>query len=666
MREYLKTSATPKQIAEKLSLSSVSVERVEKFKNNDWVYDIEVTTNRPELMSVLGIAQEAATILPQAGIKATFKAPNFVIPSGAEKSAQQRRSREKIPPRSASWRIGRDDVTVTIKNDPKLVHRILAVVMEVKLKESSQTVKDRLESTDIRSLNNVIDVTNYIMREIGHPTHVFDYDRLKNHTLIIRESKKGEKIKTLDDKVYTLSGGDIVAEDGTGEINDLLGVMGTANSVVTNDTKRILFFVDSVQHTRIRKTSMEHGIRTEAAVLNEKNLNPEYAADAFAAGIKMLEKVADAKIISNITDIYPTKPKATVIKVTEEKINAVVGVTIPLKISVEILTKLGFEVKANSSTLEVTVPAKKSGEDMLIPEDIIEEIARVYGYHNIPGSLPPITSKEYVHVGKSDLFWEDRLKDALKYWGFTEVYTYPMVSKELITSKHEDAVTIHNPLNEEFVFMRQTLIPSLLQVAENNPDHDIIKIFEIANVYEKTQNLPRQTMRLSGIMRKPKNSFYEVKGVIEQLLDDVGITNAVFKHLGEEKSGAVIFVNKAELGVIEILDDTTIDFELDLAVLLQNVKQKRTYIPPSKYPPIIEDIALIAPSETLTGDLIEAIAKQSNLIVDVTLLDKYHDTRTFHLVYQSNQKNLTNDDIKPIREKILQVIKEKFGAKLKV
>lgn len=644
LRDYLKTSATPKQIAEVLSLSSVSVERIEKFKNNDWTYDIEVTTNRPELMSVIGIAQEAATVLPQNNIKAEFKKPNFEIPKVSIKNGPE----------------------MTIKNDPKLVHRFLAVVMEVKLKDSPQQIKDRLESTDIRTLNNVIDVTNYVMRETGHPTHVFDYDRLTNHTLIIREAKKGEKIKTLDEKEYVLSGGDIVADNGTGEIVDLLGVMGTANSVVTNETKRILFFIDSVEHTRIRKTSMEHGIRTEAAVLNEKRLNPEYATDAFAAGIKLFEKIADAKIISNIIEEYPSKPKETTITVTEEKINTVVGVKISLEKSIEILTKLGLHVKKKGTALDVTVPAKKSGEDMMIPEDIIEEIARVYGYHNIPNSLPPITNKQTVHLESNPLYWEDRMKDALKYWGFTEVYTYPMVSKELITGRPEDAVTIHNPLNEEFVYMRQTLIPSLVQVADNNPDHEIIKIFELANVYEKNTNtVPHQNMRLSGLVRKPKNSFYDVKGVIEQLLNDSGVENVVFKPLSEDRSGASLVIAKDEIGAIEILDDTTIDFEIDFGTLLQHVKQKRLYIPPSKYPPIVEDIAVIAPTSALTGDLISAIKKQSSLIVDVSLLDKYQDTRTFHIVYQSTTKNLTNEDVKIVREKIIQTLKNNFQARLK-
>jgi phenylalanyl-tRNA synthetase beta chain len=236
----------------------------------------------------------------------------------------------------------------------------------------------------------------------------------------------------------------------------------------------------------------------------------------------------------------------------------------------------------------------------------------------------------------------------------------------LLTSKPEEAVTIHNPLNEEFVYMRQTLIPSLLQVADNNPDHEVIKIFEIANVYEQTpKSLPNQLMRLSGLIRKKKVSFYEVKGFVEQVLDDCGITNISFAQLPSERTGATIFIGKEELGVIEILNDTTVDFELDFAVFLKHVKQKRIHIPPSKYPPIVEDITVVTSADTLTGDLMETITNQSKLIGGVSLLDKYQDTKTFHIVYQSNQKNLTNEDIKPIREKIIEALKTKHQARIK-
>lgn len=643
LREYLKTSATPKKIAEKLSLTSVSIERIEKY-NDDFVYDIEVTTNRPDLMSVVGIAREAATVLPQSGIDATFVHPKLKLP--------------EIHPQKSPELI--------LKFDDKLVNRICAVIMEVTIKPSPKYVKDRLDASDIRSLNNVIDITNYVMREIGHPTHVFDYDRLTNHTLNIRESKKGEKMRTLDDKEYTLSGGDIVADNGKGEIVDLISIMGTANSVVTNSTKRILFFIDNVEPTHIRKTSMEHGIRTEAAVLNEKGLNPETAKDALARGIELFQKLADGKIVSQIIDKYPHLPKETIITLAEEKINAVVGVTIPSQKTIDILTSLGFGVAKQGATFIVTVPAHKSGTDMLIPEDIIEEIARVYGYHNIPDTLPATQTPNYFHLDKNDFYWEDRIKDSLKYWGFTEVYTYPMVSETLYEGPLENAVTIQNPLSDDMVYMRRTLIPNLLQVVKENQDYETIQIFELANVYEKNnKDLPKQDLKLAGLVHKPKASFGVVKGLVEQLLSDIEIRNVQFTSLSD-RFGAKITIEKQELGTIEILDDTTITFELDFKLLISFANAKKIFTPISKYPAIVEDLAIIAPADIQTGDLMEVIKKQSKLIREVSLLDKYKDTRTFHVVYQSFDKNLNDKEVGEIRDTILKVLKEKHNARLKI
>lgn len=643
LREYVKTPATPATLAEKLSLTSVGIEHITKFKN-DFVYDIEVTTNRPEMMSVAGIAREAATVLPQSGIQATYNKPNYKLPT------------VKIS----------KDPELTIENDPKLVKRICAVVMEVTIKDSPQFVKDRLESSDIRSLNNVIDVTNYVMREIGHPTHVFDYDRLTDHKLIIRQSRKGEKVTTLDGKTYTLSGGDIVADNGKKEIIDLMGVMGTANSVVTKDTKRILFFIDSVEPTRIRKTSMEHGIRTEAAVINEKGINPELMTEALAAGIHLFQKIADGKIISNIIDIYPEPLKSTRISLTEKKLHTVAGVQIPLKTATEILTKLGFEVTQKDSSLDVIVPAIKTGVDMQIAEDLIEEIARIYGYHNIPNTLPVSNKAQHFNLGTDEFYWEDHIKDALKYWGFTEVYTYPMVSKELYRGNHDDAVMIQNPLNEEFVYMRSTLIPSMLKVVTENKDHDVLRLFEIANVYAKQgKSLPKQMLRLGGIVRKHRISFYEVKGVVEQILHTMGIENMQFKNLTDGRYGAAVFIGKTDIGVIEILDEKIIDFELEFDVMLEHATLKKIYKPVSIYPPVVEDLAIIAPADVPTGDLMETIAKQSELIAEVSLLDKYQETRTFHVVYQSYEKNLTDKEVGEIREKILKTLATKFNAQLK-
>lgn len=640
LREYVTTKATPKQIAEKLSLASVSVERIEKL-GLDFVYDIEVTTNRPDLMSLVGLARETAAVLSENNIHATFKPPLL-------KQPKENKKREIIH----------------IKNDPKLVNRVLAVIMEVQVKPSPKEITERLASTDIRSLNNLIDITNYVMRVIGHPTHVFDYDRLNTKTLTIRESKKGEEITTLDKKTLKLNGGDIVAENDRGQIVDLLGVMGLENSVVTNDTKRILFFIDNCEPNKIRKTSMSLALRSEAAVLNEKNIDPELAMHAMLYGIELFEKTADGKVISQIIDIYPNKINPQPITVTKEKIENVIGVPIALQKATKILNDLAFIVDRSDEKLVVTPPSFRT-HDITIPEDIVEEIARIYGYHNIPNVLPPFTTMTITNNENNTFFWEEKIKDAMKYWGFTEVYTYPMVSEAIFEGSVEQAVTIQNPLTDDMAYMRRTLTPSLLQVVTKNKNHDNIHIFEIANIYEKHANtLPYEKLIFAGAVKKSQNSFYEVKGVIQQLLEVMGIKQVQFKQL-EKKEGANIFIGKDHLGDIQIHSKSLITFELDFAAILTHATLKKMYQPLSKYPSSVEDMAILAPTNILTGDLMQEIKKQSDLIREVSLLDKYGETRTFHIVYQSYQRNLTSEELTPIREKILKALKDKFGARLK-
>lgn len=640
LRENLKTKASPKQIAENLSLSSVSVEKLEK-NGDDYLYDIEVTTNRPDLMSIVGLARETAAVLSQNKIEAKF-----------------------VPLSVNQPKIVEDKEKISIKENSKIVNRVCAVIMEVSVKKSPKQIHDRLEATGIRSLNNLIDITNYVMRAMGHPTHVFDFDRIPTKTIVIRESRPNEKIKTLDGKEYTLTGGDIIADDGLGHIIDLLGVMGLENSVVTDQTKRILFFIDNNDPHKIRRTSMTHGIRTEAAVLNEKGIDPDLALDALRYGIQLYENYADGKVISEIIDIFPNKMIQNEILVNEEKINSVIGVPVPLQTSRTILESLAFEVKEENKKLLVKPPTFRT-QDVEIEEDVIEEIARIYGYENIPDRIPSLKSQVPFNFSKNNFFFEDRTKDALKYWGFTECYTYPMVSQDLYEGPTESSVKIKNPLNEEFVYMRLSLVPSLLKVIQENKDHKEVMIFEIANVYEKNGNkLPKQIQKLAGIVKKQNVSFYEVKGFIEQLLQDLGVRDLIFRQ-AVGGNGAEILLGKEILGEIEILDTETIDFELSFEQIIKYASLKKTYKSISKFPPFIEDLAIIAPKTVSTGELIESIKEQNELISDVSLLDKYEETRTFHIVYQSSKKNLTAKEIEGIREKILKSLSNKFGARLK-
>lgn len=645
LRKFLKTNATAQQIAKHLSLTSVSIERLEKT-NDDFIYNVEVTTNRPDLASAVGLAREASAVLSQNGISAEFIPPLKPV----EKDLKNYKPLGQAP--------------LYIVLQTKAVYRVCAVVMEISIKKSPVFLTKTLEASGIRSLNNIIDITNYVMRTIGHPCHVFDYDRIKSQTIRIRESRKGEQIQTLDGKTYLLPGGDIIAEDKDQNIIDLLGIMGLSNSVVTDKTKRIIFFIDNNETKQIRQTSMRLGIRTEAAQLNEKGVDPDLALTALHYGIKLYQEIADGKIISEIIDLYPKKEEKKSVTVNLSQIQSLIGISISRPEAVGILEKLGFITRTKGDEIQAIIPTFRRG-DINIAEDLIEEIARVYGYQNLPSLLPSFPQQQAVRIESDEFFWEMKIKHAFQFWGLTEVYTQSMVSEELFEGVLDEAVTIANPLSEDLTYMRTTLVPSLLQVLKENKSVEEIKIFEIANVYHKQKNkLPNELRKLAGVIKKPHLSFFEVKGIIEQLAKVLGITNLCFTT-PQGNQEIEIYIKADHLGTIEILDENLINFEINFAKLLFFANLKKTYLPSLKYPPLIEDLALIVPFEVTTGAIIAAIYQQDKLIKDVSLLDKYKQNRTFHLIFQSGEKNLTAKDIQPIREKVLKYLKEKYQIMIK-
>jgi phenylalanyl-tRNA synthetase beta chain len=254
----------------------------------------------------------------------------------------------------------------------------------------------------------------------------------------------------------------------------------------------------------------------------------------------------------------------------------------------------------------------------------------------------------------------------MKYWGYTETYTYSSVSETLLEGPIEEAVTIKNPLDEDHVYMRKTLVPSLLQVIDENKAYKTIKIFEIANIYRKNgTGLPKETRMFAGILKKPNASFFEIKGLLEQLGNDIGIKNLKCQNSATIGIGADVLIGKEKIGEIEVLDDTIVNFELNFDLLVTHATLHKTYVPLSKFPPIIEDIAFTLDEHIPTGDVIHEIKKQSPLIKHASLLDKFNANRTFHIIYQDKENNLTNEQVAQIREKITQAVSKRFKAPVK-
>lgn len=639
-REYLETNATPQEIAKSLSLCGPSVERLEKV-GNDFSYDIEITSNRVDSASVYGIAKEAVAILPEFGFKARLK---------VTRSKKQKTSKLKS--------------LLPIIIDPKLVNRVMAIVLEdVSMGETPNQMKIRLETAGMRSINSIVDITNYVMLETGHPTHVFDYDLIKGGKLVFRESKKGEKVTSFDGKTYSLPGGDIVIDNGKGEIIDIPGIIGTKNSVVNAKTKRILFFIDNNDPVRIRKTSMRLGIRTMAAVLNEKGVDPELASFAFEKAVGLYQTICKAKLTSQSIDIYPRPYKESVVKVSHEFIEKRLGIKIPAKRVIATLTSLGFGVKVSHDLYSVAVPSERA-LDVTIPEDIVEEIARIYGYHNLPSILMTGALPEKNKNNTFDL--ETKIKSILKSLGGIETYTLSLVSKD---EAGESAIKLSNPLGSDSEYLRTSLAPSLIAAAKNNPgEKEPYFLFEIANVFLPVKNnLPEEKLTVASIFNN--FSYREAKGVIEELLAELNISYKV--EVSEKKSfragSRIEFVSNgkpfAELGVLEETEQIYFESEIEKLNKLYSTTPTFTAIP--KYPAQIEDITLDIPEKTKITEVINTALETSKFVSAFELKDIYGNSYTFRVSYLDLEKTLTDKEVEALRNKIISALKTKFGITVK-
>jgi phenylalanyl-tRNA synthetase beta chain len=649
LRDYLSTLAKPEAIAKHLSLCGPSVERIEKY-DHDFIYDIEVTTNRVDAASVYGIAREASAILPRFGIKAKLK---------------------PIKSESNEFRFIKDVNYLKVTADTNLCQRFTAVLIKnVKIDDSPYWLKTRLESAGVRVINNVIDISNYIMLALGQPVHTFDYDKIKGARMILRESKKGEVVKTLDTKEFTLTGGDIVIEDGEGRLIDLAGIMGGDISAVSADTKNVLLFVQTYNPVPIRKTSMALAQRTTAATIFEKGTDTELVAPAMLSAIDLFKDLTGGVPEKNIIDIYPNPYKTKVIKIDLNFISERLGVAVSKKDISTYLNALEFESVWKGDTLSVNIPSFRA-KDVDSPEDILEEIARIYGYHNIPGKI--MDGEIPVRPENPEFAFELKLKQTIAGWGGTEVYTLSLVPKEYANEK---ALKLKNPLGTESEYLRTSLMPSLILAAgQNTGITEKFHIFEMANVYiPRSHDLPGEKLMLAGVFSG--YSYREAKGVIEALTEKlhIKINFASFEDKGFSASKCASITAKNEvIGKIGYAENSNfvytegefIYYEFDVQKLAKLSEGTISFKEISKYPSQIEDITFTLPERTRVGDVIESIAASGKDVESVELKDIFNNSYTFKILYHDSGKTLTNEEVEKIRNGILSNLKTKFGAVVK-
>jgi len=638
LRDFIETKASPKQIAKYLSLCGPSVEKVSVTKT-DSIYSIEVTTNRVDTASVYGIAREAAAILPRFGI------PARLLPLHTKATS------------TFTNKVSYLDAVV----DENLCPRFTAILIRnIRTGSSPDWLRNRLESAGIRSINNIVDISNYIMVEMGQPVHTFDYDKIGKAKMILRKSRLGETITTLDGKTHKLPGGDIVIEDGNGRLIDLAGIMGGENSAIDEKTKNVLLFVQTYNPINIRKTSMLLAHRTQAVTLFEKGLDPELVESAIKRGIDLFVDVTKGVAEAKILDIYRKTFRPKKLVVTLNFINELIGIIISKTEISKILNPLGFETLWKGDYLEVFVPSQRD-RDISIPPDIVEEIARIYGYHNLPSTLPqgaipsPLENQPFT--------FENNLKNILKSLGGVEVYTSSLVASNIT---HKNTLCLSNPLGKEGQCLRTSLSPSLINAANENVNEiNPFFLFEMSNVYLlKRGDLPNEVITL-GVIFKDYN-FRQAKGMLESLLGQI---NSDYKFIQEDKGLFLanqrlsIMSKGKEIGQFGILENLTY-FEFDVENL-SRTQMPRKFTPLPKFPPQIEDITLTMPSKTRVGDVVQLMKGVDDLVSNVQLTDIYTDSYTFRIWYQNPEKTLSDSEVKTARENVLKNLK-KIGVTQKV
>lgn len=639
LKEYVDITLTPKELGERLTEVGVNTEKITKIEN-DVIFEFEITPNRPDLLSIIGIAREIAAIenkkirshLKGAKIKGANLIPLTIIP-------------------------------LTIKTDMMINPRFTGIIIDgIKVGESPKWLKDRLGKMGQRSINNIVDITNYVMLELGNPIHAFDYDKIAGHTMIVSQTKGAELFESVDGVSYHLPKDAVVISDKE-KIIDLCGIKGGKNTGTYENTKTIFIRVPVEIPNLIRRTSQALGLRSDASSIFERGVNAGGTIDALKRCVDLVLEIAGGEIASNLYDIKSQDFKPWKLTLRISRLNQILGIKIDEKKIIDILDSLNLNPNVilsktknlkdpsampqdDNRKIEATIPTYRN--DLQIEEDLIEEVARIYGYNNFPKtmSIGEISTQQIPYF--KDYRLDEKVKNILKASDFSEIYTYSLIGeKDLLENALEpqNSLRVDNPVSRDFEYLRPTLKINLLKALnQNKSNFEKINLFEIGKAYTgKNLDEAEEKYFFSGITNS--KNFFEVKGILEKIFEDLGIKEDITKY-------------------IEIIPQG-IFFEINYSQILKKINTNKTFRSLPKYPPIMEDISLVTENNIKTMDIISEIKNQSSLIIDVSLLDRFEDTRTFHIVYQDKNKNLTGEEVAKIREKILKILKEKFNASLK-
>ena len=626
---------------------------------DDGVIDFELTANRGDLLSILGMAYEIGAIYDK-----------------------------KVKDIDLSYNQSNEDINNSFKVNVKTDNCSIFLAKRVEnvvIKESPTFIKNRLIASGIRPINNVVDISNYVMLEVGQPLHYYDADTL-NGCLEVRMAEENEKLTTLDNVERTLSSEDIVISDGKKAIG-LAGVMGGADTEITENTKNIMIESAIFDNVKIRKTSKEI-LRSEASNRFEKGLDPNRTYMAIERSCHLLEKYADAKIVGGLVKYDEASLEDTKIDVSLEKVNRVLGTTISKEDVLDVFRKLAFETEVNGDKITVSVPKRRI--DISIEEDLIEEVGRIYGVNNIEGKLPSLPLKQGSY-NKTLRNIRNKMIDL----GLNETLSYILVNDKEATKYTTDNVEIVkllDPMTEERNTLRYSMIPSLVKIYEYNKarSQKDVSIFEIGKGFYKKDEQYGENLKLCVLMtgerylsvKSKQVDFYDIKGVAEELLDYLGYGGRYSFVIKDELpkefhpyQTAQISVNNDVVGIIGKLHpnctkDNVYVLEINLDKLLEKKTGKMKYKEISKFPSVKKDLAVVIDKDITSEEIAKQIKKLAgNLLLGSKIFDVYTGENieenkksiAYSLEFGAADRTLTDDEINAILEKIIAGL-EKQGA----
>ncbi|MDD6325434.1 MAG: phenylalanine--tRNA ligase subunit beta [Lachnospiraceae bacterium] len=635
----------------------VGADAIEELGLHDVTFEYEITSNRVDCFGVIGIAREAA---------ATFGKefhPPVVTPTGNEEKAS-------------------DYVKVTVKDTDLCPRYCARVVKNIKIAPSPKWMQRRLAAAGIRPINNIVDITNYIMEEYGQPMHAYDYDQLAGHEIIVRRAAKDEKFVTLDGQERTLDENVLVICDGEKSVG-IAGIMGGENSMITDDVKTMLFEAACFDGTNIRLSSKRIGLRTDASAKFEKGLDPNNAEEAINRACQLIEELGAGEVVGGMVDVYPTVKEPVRIPFEPERINALLGTDISAEEMLGYFKKidLGYDEKTN----EVIAPTFR--QDLFRTADLAEEVARFYGYANIPTTLP--TGEATTGKLPFDLRVRAVAQDIAEFCGFSQGMMYsfesPKAFEKLMLpadSPLRNAIRIMNPLGEDFSIMRTQSVNGMLTSLGFNYSHrnKNVRLYELGNIYIPKAlpltELPNERVQFTLGMYGD-GDFFTMKGVIEEFLDKLGITGRKsyrpdsgksFLHPGRQ---ADVYYGDKLLGFLgEVhplvasaygIGEKAYIAVLDMPAVTELATFDRKYAGIAKFPAVSRDISMVVPKHILAGEIEDVIIQRGGKILEsCQLFDIYEGAQIRHgfksmaysITFRAKDRTLEEGDITAAMKKI--------------